>query len=264
MNFSHSSAPVGVFDSGLGGLTVLRALRAQLPQEDFLYFSDARHLPYGDKPEAFLRERGERVAQVLIGKGCKALVIACNTATAAAAEAIRAAVSVPVVALEPGVKPAVALSKSGVVGVLATTRTLESPRFQRLVTQHAEGVRIVPQACPGLADAIEQHGAESQQVDALLDLYVAPLAAAGADVVVLGCTHYPWVAAAIAQRLPAGVAVLDTGEAVARQTGRVLAAAGLQGGQGRLQVATSGAPAQVAETVGRLWGEPLAVEFWEL
>lgn len=264
MSFSHSTAPVGVFDSGLGGLTVLRALRAQLPQEDFLYFSDARHLPYGDKPEAFLRERGELVAHALLAKGCKALVIACNTATAAAAEAIRAAVSVPVVALEPGVKPAVALSQAGVVGVLATTRTLESPRFQRLVTQHAEGVRIVPQACPGLADAIEQHGAESAEVAHLLDGYVAPLAAAGADVVVLGCTHYPWVAGAIAQRLPAGVALLDTGEAVARQTARVLAAAGLLGGAGRLQLATSGPAAQVAATATRLWGEALRVDHWEI
>lgn len=264
MNSPHSSAPVGVFDSGLGGLTVLRALRAQLPQEDFLYFSDARHLPYGDKPEAFLRERGQAVAQALVGKGCKALVIACNTATAAAAEVIRATVSVPVVALEPGVKPAVAQSKSGVIGVLATTRTLESPRFQRLVVQHAEGVRIVPQACPGLADAIEQHGAESAAVMTLLDRYVAPLAAAGADVVVLGCTHYPWVAAAIAERLPAGTVVQDTGEAVARQTARVLAAAGLQGGQGRLQLASSGVPAQVASTATRLWGAPLHVDYWEI
>lgn len=257
-------APIGVFDSGLGGLTVLRALRTQLPHEDFLYFSDARHLPYGDKPEAFLRERGLAVAEALLARGCKALVIACNTATAAAAEAIRAAVSVPVVALEPGVKPGVALSKMGVVGVLATTRTLESPRFQRLVAQHAEGVRIVPQACPGLADAIEQHGADSDEVMRLLDRYVLPLAAAGADVVVLGCTHYPWVAAAIAERLPAGTVVQDTGEAVARQTARVLAAGGLQGGQGRLLVATSGAPARVAETATRLWGEPLRVEHWEI
>lgn len=264
MSFSHSSSPVGVFDSGLGGLTVLRALRAQLPQEDFLYFSDACHLPYGDKPEAFLRERGLVVAEALLARGCKALVIACNTATAAAAEAIRAAVTVPVVALEPGVKPGVAISKTGVVGVLATTRTLESPRFQRLVAQHAEGVRIVPQACPGLADAIEQQGADSAEVMQLLDRYVAPLAVAGVDVVVLGCTHYPWVAAAIAERLPAGVVVQDTGEAVARQTARVLAAAGLQGGQGKLLLATSGASPRVAETAARLWGEALIVEHWEI
>lgn len=259
------NAPIGVFDSGLGGLTVLRALLAELPHEDFLYFSDARHLPYGDKPEAFLRERGQQVAAALLAHGCKALVIACNTATAAAAEAIRAAVIVPVVALEPGVKPAAALSKCGVVGVLATTRTLESSRFQRLVEQHANGVRIVPQACPGLAEAIEQYGAESPEVTALLDRYVAPLKASEADVVVLGCTHYPWLVQQIAQRLSAGVALLDTGEAVARQTKRVLATANLLGNSsGKLRVATSGSPLKVAETVARLWGETLPVEHWEI
>lgn len=259
----HMNQPIAVFDSGLGGLTVLRALRARLPQEDFLYFADTRFLPYGDRPESFLKERGVLIAESLVRRGAKALVIACNTATAAAAEAIRAAIAIPVVALEPGVKPAVALSRSGVIGVLATTRTLSSARFQRLVGNHAEGHRVLAQACPGLAEAIEMHGAASAEVALLLDAFVAPLAAAGADVVVLGCTHYPLVADAIAARLPAGVALLDTGEAVARQLERLLLAANLQGGEGRLTVATSGAPASVTATVKRLWGRSLDVEHWE-
>jgi glutamate racemase len=256
--------PVAVFDSGLGGLTVLRALQGLLPQEDFLYFADTRFLPYGDRPEAFLRERGVAIARALAERGAKALVIACNTATAAAAEAIRAATHLPVVALEPGVKPAAALTRSGVIGVLATTRTLASERFQRLVGNHANHVRVVAQACPGLAEAIEAEGPDSVAVAGLLDAYVAPLAAAGADVVVLGCTHYPWVAGAIADRLPAGAALLDTGEPVARQLARLLAAGGLiGGGHGHLAVATSGAPAAVAATVDRMWGQHLPVEHWE-
>ena len=256
--------PIAVFDSGLGGLTVLRALRARLPQEDFFYFADTRFLPYGDRPESFLKERGVLIARAIEARGAKALVIACNTATAAAAEAIRAAIKLPVVALEPGVKPAVALTKSGVIGVLATTRTLHSERFQRLVGQHAAGYRVIAQACPGLAEAIEQGGAESMPVAALLDGFVAPLAAAGADVVVLGCTHYPLVAEAIAARLPAGVTLLDTGEPVARQLDRLLTAENLLGGgEGRLTVATSGAPASVIATVKRLWGKSLHVEHWE-
>ena len=256
--------PIAVFDSGLGGLTVLRALRARLPQEDFFYFADTRFLPYGDRPESFLKERGVLIARAIEARGAKALVIACNTATAAAAEAIRAAIKLPVVALEPGVKPAVALTKSGVIGVLATTRTLHSERFQRLVGQHAAGYRVIAQACPGLAEAIEQGGAESLPVAALLDGFVAPLAAAGADVVVLGCTHYPLVAEAIAARLPAGVTLLDTGEPVARQLDRLLTAENLLGGgEGRLTVATSGAPASVIATVKRLWGKSLHVEHWE-
>lgn len=259
-----TSHPIAVFDSGLGGLTVLRALRERLPQEDFFYFADTRFLPYGDRPETFLRERGVLIAEALVKRGAKALVIACNTATAAAAEAIRAAVDLPIVALEPGVKPAVGLTNSGVIGVLATTRTLESERFQRLVGNHANGYRVLAQACPGLAEAIEAQGPDSAEVSALLDAFVAPLAAALADVVVLGCTHYPWVAEAIARRMPAGTVLLDTGEPVARQLERLLAAGNiLGGGQGRLTVATSGAPASVAATVNRLFGQKLKIEHWE-
>jgi glutamate racemase len=259
-----TSHPIAVFDSGLGGLTVLRALRERLPQEDFFYFADTRFLPYGDRTEVFLRERGVLIAEALVKRGAKALVIACNTATAAAAEAIRAAIAVPVVALEPGVKPAVALTSSGVIGVLATTRTLASERFQRLVGNHANHHRVIAQACPGLAEAIEAEGPDSAQVATLLDTFVAPMAAAAADVVVLGCTHYPWVAAAIARRMPPGTTLLDTGEPVARQLERLLAAGNLLGGgTGRLTVATSGAPASVVATVDRLFGEKLKIEHWE-
>ena len=258
------TGPIGVFDSGLGGLTVLSALRARLPNEEFFYFADTRFLPYGERPEVFLKERGVLIAEALARRGAKALVIACNTATAAAAEAIRAATALPVVALEPGVKPAAALSKSGVIGVLATTRTLQSERFQRLVGNHASHCQVVVQPCPGLAEAIETQGPESTEVAALLDVFVAPLAAAGADVVVLGCTHYPWVAESIARRMPAGVTLLDTGEPVARQLERLLAAANLLGGgAGRLTLATSGAPQQVSVTVDRLFGQKMAVEHWE-
>lgn len=258
-------APVAVFDSGLGGLTVLKALRARLPHEDYLYFADTRFLPYGDRPEAFLRARGERIAETLAARGAKALVVACNTATAAAAEAIRAATPLPVVALEPGVKPAAALSPGGVIGVLATTRTLESERFRRLVERHASAVRVVAQPCPGLAEAIELHGPEAPAVEALLDRYVAPLVAAGVDVVVLGCTHYPWAAPGIARRLSRGVQLLDTGEAVARQLERLLTGSGgLGGGRGQLRLAASGAVDRVASTVDRLLGQKLSVEHWDL
>ncbi len=256
--------PIAVFDSGLGGLTVLRALRERLPHEDFFYFADTRFLPYGDRSETFLRERGVLIAQALVGRGAKALVIACNTATAAAAEAIRAAIAVPVVALEPGVKPAVALSQSGVIGVLATTRTLASERFQRLVGNHTNQHQVVAQACPGLAEAIEAEGPDNPAIERLLDAFVAPLAEAGADVVVLGCTHYPWVAEGIARRMPAGTLLLDTGEAVARQLERLLVGGNLLGGgQGRLSIATSGAPAPVTATVDRLFGQKMKIEHWE-
>ncbi len=256
---------MGVFDSGLGGLTVLRALRQRLPREDFLYFADTRYLPYGDRPEAFLKERGVRVAEAMVSQGVKVLVIACNTASAAAAEAIRAHLSIPVVALEPGVKPAAALSAKGVIGVMATTRTLESRRFHRLVDNHAADIQVIAQPCPGLAESIEAYGSESPALDPLLDETVTPLAEAGVDTVVLGCTHYPWVRERIAARLPAGTRVIDTGDAVARQVERVLLSRGLQGGgDGRLTVATSGIPQQVKDTVTRLLGVHLNIDHWEV
>lgn len=160
MNFSSHAlhSPVAVFDSGFGGLTVLRALRAQLPDEDFFYFADTRYFPYGERPAEFLRERCVAIAQSLQRAGAKALVIACNTASAVAAEAIRAAVSVPVIALEPGVKPAAESSRNGRIGVLATQRTLESERFQRLLGTYGQGREVFGQACTGLADAIENEG----------------------------------------------------------------------------------------------------------
>ena len=156
------------------------------------------------------------------------------------------------------------LTKSGIIGVLATTRTLASERFQRLVGNHANGHRVIAQPCPGLAEAIEAEGPDSAVVAALLDTFVAPLAAAAADVVVLGCTHYPCVSAAIARRMPAGTVLLDTGEPVARQLERLLAAGNLLGGgHGHLTVATSGAPASVIATVDRIFGQKLKIEHWE-
>ncbi len=245
--------PVGVFDSGLGGLTVLHALRGQLPAEDFFYFADTHHLPYGDKPEIFLRQRGVVIAKAMVARGIKALVVACNTATAAAVEAIRQAVHVPVVAVEPGVKPAAGLSHSGQVGVMATTRTVDSLRFRRLLDQHAQQVNVQAQACSGLAEAIELYGPESPQVAQLLDRFLAPWRENGTDVVVLGCTHYPWVKRQIQARLP-DAKIVDTGEAVARQLHRcLLSCGGLGGGSGQVQLATSGDPLKVRLTVDRLW-----------
>ncbi len=263
------NAPIAVFDSGLGGLTVLRALRDYLPQENFLYFADTRFLPYGDRPEAFLRLRSQEIANGLIGMGARALVIACNTATAAAVDVIRHHVRIPVIALEPGVKPAVQATRCGAIGVLATTRTLASTRYRNLLQKYAENVDVLSQPCPGLAETIEAEGPDSPKVQHLLDTYLEPLRAAEVDVVVLGCTHYPWVRGAIARRMPAGVQILDTGEAVARQVARCLHLSDTQQHQHatpsrpNLEVLTSGGAFQVAATIRRLWGQTLPVAHWE-
>lgn len=256
-----SPPPIGLFDSGFGGLTVLRALQTRLPGENFLYFADTRFLPYGDRPESFLRRRGLAIAQHLMDQGVKAIVIACNTATATAAESIRALCPVPVVALEPAIKPAALLTKSRKIGVLATTLTLRSERFQRLVKTYAENCTVIPQPCPGLAEAIEQHGPESPEVEYLLDIYTAPLHTAGVDVLVLGCTHYPWIGHSLNRRFGPDVHIVDTGDAVARQLERCLQASGSLHhlGQGHIHVQTSGNPTLAGPTIRRLWGELLPI-----
>jgi glutamate racemase len=227
-------APVGIFDSGLGGLSVLRHIRALLPQENLAYFADSAFAPYGGRPEAAVVERTLAVAGMLVAEGCKALVVACNTATAAAVVAVRERYpQLGVVGVEPGLKPATLCSASRIVGVLATERTLASVRFQALEARlsAATGVRFLAQPCSGLADQVEKGELRSPATAALVHRYVEPLIREGADTLVLGCTHYPFLLPLIEEtaRRAAGcdVTVIDTGAAVASQLQRVLAERGL-------------------------------------
>lgn len=224
-----ADSAVGVFDSGIGGLSVLRHIRTQLPHEHLLYFADAGFAPYGDKPEDVIVARALAIAEFLVGRGAKALVVACNTATAAAIAALRASYpAMPVVGVEPGLKPAAALTRVKKVGVLATDRTLASARFNLLRDQisAATGVRFLEQACIGLADQIEKGELQSAATALLVQRYVAPLIAQGADTLVLGCTHYPFVQPLIAQAAmracKSPITIVDTGDAVARQLLRLL------------------------------------------
>jgi len=212
---------VGIFDSGVGGLSVMRAIRDRLPRAELLYAADTAHLPYGDRSEAFIVERSQRIAGFLRGQGAQIVVVACNTATAAAVAALRsAAPDLPIVGVEPGIKPAVAASRARRIGVLATTRTLASEKFRLLAQAHAGDAQLVLQPCPGLADAIETADADGSGLDVLIDRYAAPLREAGVDVAVLGCTHYVFARALFERALP-GVALVDTADAIARQTERL-------------------------------------------
>jgi glutamate racemase len=231
---SSHDAPVGIFDSGVGGLSVLRHVRAQLPHEHLVYVADTGFAPYGDKPEEVVAERSLAIARFLVAQGAKALVVACNTATVAAVKLLRARMpGMPIVGVEPGLKPAAAASRNGKVGVLATERTLAGAKFLQLRDQVAEatGAQFLLQPCQGLADQIEFGELDSQETAAMLKRYIAPLLAQGADTLVLGCTHYPLVQASIerviAEAGAENVALVDTGEAVARQLGRLLEAGGL-------------------------------------
>jgi glutamate racemase len=232
-------APVGVFDSGVGGLSVLRHIHALLPHEDLLYFADSAFNPYGDKSEQWVVRRSLLIAAFLVGRGAKALVVACNTATVAAIRELRAHYpQLPIVGVEPGLKPAAALTRSGKVGVLATRRTLATEKFLLLRDQVAAATQVefLLQGCSGLADQVEKGELDSPATVAMLDGFITPLLQQGADTLVLGSTHYPFarpaIEALVARAMAAGtvaapVALVDTGEAVARQLQRLLLAAGL-------------------------------------
>ncbi|MBN4667172.1 glutamate racemase [Pandoraea nosoerga] len=218
-----SNAPIGVFDSGLGGLSVLQAIRALLPHESLRYVADSRFAPYGERSDTFIEQRSVAIGRWLREHGAKALVVACNTATAHGVAALRADAPWPVVGVEPGIKPAAAASRSGVIGVLATAATLRSARFADLLARHtAQGQRFLCQPGIGLVDRIEAGDVDSPQVMALLERYVAPMVAQGADTLVLGCTHYPFLIPAIERRFGTALTLVDTGAAIARQLRRRL------------------------------------------
>ncbi|QDZ27114.1 glutamate racemase [Noviherbaspirillum sp. UKPF54] len=260
-SYQGADAPVGVFDSGIGGLSVLKYIRACLPCEQLLYFADSGYAPYGGRSESEIVARSLAIAEFLMQYRMKALVVACNTATAAAIKALRERYpALPVVGVEPGLKPAAALSKSGTVGVLATERTLASAKFNLLREQisAATNVRFLLQACKGLADQVEKGELHSAATATLLQRYVAPLLEQGADTLVLGCTHYPFVRPLIEEIVGRAtsrpVTIVDTGEPVARQLARLLANRRLlrPEGNGTVQGFTTGSETALSSAFSKL------------
>ena len=254
---------IGVFDSGVGGLSVLRAIRSALPREHLVYVADSGHAPYGDQSEAHITQRTLTVGNWLAELGVKAITIACNTATVVAAKSLREQTQVPVVAIEPAIKPAVAVSRSGVVGVLATRQTVQSAAVARLVQQYGADKSILLQACPGLVELVERADLHSAETEALLRQFIMPLLDQGADTLVLGCTHYPFLRDTIQRVAGEGVTLLDPAEAVARELARRLADNGgfsSASQQGLVQFFTSGHVAQAQPVMSHLWGAPLTVQ----
>lgn len=251
-----SEAPVGVFDSGVGGLSVLGEINRLLPNESLLYVADCGHIPYGEKSGQYIRERCRQVADFFHQRQAKALVVACNTATVAAAAELRERYPTwPIVGMEPAVKPAAAATRSGVVGVLATTGTLQSAKFAALLDRFASDVRVVTQPCPGLVELIETGDLYSPQLRQLLAGYVEPLLAAGCDTLILGCTHYPFLRPLLAQMVPPSVILIDTGAAVARQLQRLLEQQHLLavGPPAEVQFWTSASPENFRNVLRQLW-----------
>lgn len=254
----NPDGPIGVFDSGVGGLSVWREIVRALPHEDTIYFADQQHVPYGPRGELEIRGFCDGIAHYLLDRGCKAIVVACNTASAAALKHLRETLPhVPSVGMEPAVKPAAAMTKTGVVGIMATPATFQGRLFKATAGRHASGIRLVNQICDGLADHVEAGDLDGPATEALLRGFLQPILDAGADTIVLACTHYPFVLDPIRRIVGPGVAVIDPAPAIARHLGTVLSEHGLQRestSAGRHAFVTSSSPERFQAALHRLTG----------
>lgn len=219
----YNNAPIGIFDSGVGGLSILHEIHALLPNEKLLYIADSANAPYGDKSVSFIQQRCLVLAKQLIKQGSKALVVACNTATTEAIALLRQQLSLPIIGVEPAVKPAAKHSKNNIIGILATHRTIQSQRIQQLIQYYAQGVKVITQPCPGLMEIVESNQESYSNQDLqLLQSYIHPLLEQQIDTLVLGCTHYPFLLEPIRDIVGSDMLILETGKPVALQLQRTL------------------------------------------
>ncbi len=254
--------PVGVFDSGMGGLTVLRALRERLPAEDFVYFGDTARVPYGTKGARTVRAFARQDAAFLYGQGVKMIVVACNTASAFALDYLQGAFPVPFLGvIEPGIAAALAVTRGGPVGVIGTSGTIRSGRYQEGLARTIDRERVVARECPLFVPLAEEGWADHPVTERIAQEYLEPLRAAGVDTLILGCTHYPLLKPTIARVMGSGVALVDSAEALAEAAARELERAGRArpngGAEGFLRFYLSDIPWKFAEAGARFLGQPL-------
>lgn len=251
-----------MLDSGLGGLSVLGELSSLLPAEDVLYYGDSAYCPYGGRSPEFILERTSRIVDFLLARGAKLIVVACNTASSVALTALRERFSVPIVGMVPAVKPATSATRTGRIGVLATPLTVTGESLAALIREHACGAEVSSVPAPGLVELVEAGLTAGPEVEAALRPLLAPLLAKGVDTVVLGCTHYPFLRAAISEVAGPHVAVVDSGAAVARRVRDVLGQRGelRADGAGSLRIFTSGPPAHTGSVASRLLGVTVEAE----
>ncbi len=214
--------PIGIFDSGVGGTSIWKEINGLLPHEHTIYLADSKNAPYGEKSEENILGLSIKNTELLLKRDCKLIVVACNTATTNAIDYLRKNYEIPFIGIEPAIKPAALQSKSKTVGILATKGTLSSSLFHSTSENHADGIRIIEREGTGLVGLIESGKAGSEVSKELLEIYLTPMLAAGIDHLVLGCTHYPYLIPVLEELLPEGVTIIDSGEAVARQTKAVL------------------------------------------
>ena len=218
---------IGVFDSGVGGLSILDEALQQLPHHNYIYFADSANAPYGDKPPQWIAERSLQICRYLMEQDCSAIVVACNTATAEAIATIRSTLNIPIIGVEPGIKPAAMQSQNGIVGVLATEATLNSDKFNALLATLPEHCQFIKQAGAGLVPLIEAGLIETPEMQALLRSHLKPIQDQGADTLVLGCTHYPFLKKMIRAVVGDSMTLIDTSDAVVRQLLRQMHQQGL-------------------------------------
>jgi len=255
--------PIGIFDSGVGGISVMKEIRHLLPAEDIIYYADSAHCPYGTKDPAFIRRRIEKVTGFLTGFKVKIIVAACNTASIAGLDFLRQVFPLPIVGMEPAVKPAAASTQNGKVGVMATGVTLAGERFHSLVSRFAGNTEIITVPCPGLVERVESGLINDPETERLLHKFLDPLLSSGVDTVVLGCTHYPLLRPLVELIVGPDIKVIDTGNAVARRVTQVLTGDNLlkdSAGRSREMFFTSGNPDTVGRAISILWDSPDAKE----
>ena len=220
--------PIGIFDSGVGGTSIWKELQKLLPNEDTIYLADSKNAPYGEKSAAQILQLSIKNTEYLLTKGCKIIVVACNTATTNAIDVLRDSYQIPFIGIEPAIKPAALQSSSKTVGILATRGTLSSRLFHSTSENHAKGIKIIEREGVGLVPLIEQGKMASEKTRSLLKTYLEPMLEEGIDYLVLGCTHYPYLVPVLKELLPKNVQIIDSGEAVAKQTKAVLVKSNLQ------------------------------------
>lgn len=260
---------IGVFDSGIGGLSVLRYIREQLPQENLIYFADQGHVPYGSRSVVEIRTFSAAITNFLIARGAKVIVVACNTASAAALTYLRDNIpEVPIVGMEPAVKPAAGHTRTGKIGVLATPGTFDSARYAGLLVQYAGEISVLEDPCRGLVELIEQGQFNGPEVEGILHEATGPMLTAGIDTLVLACTHYPFVLPVIRQVVGPEMAIIDPAAAVARQTWKVLQrdlpfSSGKETGQ--VQIITSSDAKKLASIASQLLETEYSLDqaFWQ-
>lgn len=255
-------AAIGVFDSGVGGLSVLREVRRALPGVDLLYVADSGHAPYGERSESFIAARVDAIGAFFRRADVQAIVVACNTASAVAVQRLRAQSDVPVVAIEPAIKPAAQATRSGVIGVLATQRTIDSAAVAKLINAHGRQVRVLLQACTGWVELVESGELSGARTEAKVARHLKPLLEQGADTLVLGCTHFPFLRDVIARLAGPNVDLIDPAPAVARELVRRLSASsaiGCPARPGTERFWSSGSLERAHAVIGALWGARVPV-----